>query len=677
MLDLVHDHTEESKNNLMVFEACHPAAKNFKSSQDEEGKLTNCRLEDDLLWKFLNSRNGIVDPYQGHVRNGKTQHLILHEESMLSKNSSQNNVMQKWPKGKSMSDEDPSERSQTHIEKVQRNLSENFLERGYSNNGVQFIYDHENLLRKIEKCLADNQSLENHLDSFSGEINTDNGNLMMQILGEKQLALQALSLFHWMQSHDPCLLNTRSYSIIFKYLGQEGLSELALKLFEHMPQEESYHCVNVYNSLIGALLTCGRSHEVLMLLKQLDRKGVKPDHVMLSLLITAARKGKYGLKCAWNLFRLLTKTPDETSSIVAFGALIKAFCDEGLHKEGLLLAVELEKSGIPLNAVIYNTLIDAYGKSEELEEAEGLFSEMVTKGLHPNESTYNALINAYGRIGQYEIGEAMLKEMLAAKLNPNVITYTALMNAYGKQKLSLKAADVFLRMKNNGIAPNAYAYTVLIHAYSEGRWHEKAAMAFENMKKEGLTPTVETYTALLDGFRQAGDIERVKEIWKEMRECGCLGTRITFNVLVDSFAKQGLYGDARDIIHEFGKLGLKPDQMTYNMLINAYARGVRHNQAPSIIKEMQVAGFKPDSYTYSTLVYAFIRVRDFTKALKYHNEMCKTKQMPDSKSYKKMKAILEAKLARKLENDKKANLGQLWKCQGSSKPAKKSFWKNK
>ena len=45
------------------------------------------------------------------------------------------------------------------------------------------------------------------------------------------------------------------------------------------------------------------------------------------------------------------------------GALIKAFCDEGLRTEALVIQNEMARKGVFPNAVVYNTLMDAYCKS--------------------------------------------------------------------------------------------------------------------------------------------------------------------------------------------------------------------------------------------------------------------------------------------------------------------------
>eukprot|EP00249_Psilotum_nudum_P012477 c23809_g1_i2 orf=3-2129(-) len=515
----------------------------------------------------------------------------------------------------------------------------------------------------IANNLPTNSMLGEFLDSFSEQVDTSCGNEILRSLGDQRLFCQALSFFEWMRIHTPCLLDSKTFCTIFSVLGRAGMVDRALTLFRNMPNESKFHCVNAYNALISALANNGRNKDALLVLEEMATRGVRQDSVTASILITSAWKNNHNATDAWRIFALMDEKRIQPS-ITVFGSLIKAFCEEGLRKEALVIAREAERRGLTINTVIYNTLIDAHGKEDLLEEAEGLFSEMQNRGVCPSVSTYNSLISAYGRQGKWESAEALLAEMQASGVIPDVVSYSALISAYGKQKLSEKAANAFLRMKKNGICPNAYSYTALIHAYSEGGWHEKATISFENMVREGLLPTTETYTALLDGYRQAGELEKLKHVWKMMRKEKCVGSRITFNVLVDAFAKQGCYKDARDVIFEFAKLGYKPDRLTYNMLINAYARGGRHVKIPEILKEMSAAGFEPDPFTYTTIIYAFLRVRDFKKAFLFHNRMCKYNQQPDKETYMKLKTILDTKYAMKVERDQKSVFGQAQKQNG-------------
>ncbi|KAG6398482.1 hypothetical protein SASPL_139944 [Salvia splendens] len=506
---------------------------------------------------------------------------------------------------------------------------------------------------------------------------------VLRLLGEEGEVMSCLYFFEWIGLREPHLVTATACSVLFPLLGRARKGDELLVVFKNLPFKQNPHFrdVRVYNAAISGLMSCGRYNDAWTVYEMMEASNIRPDHVTSSIMITVMRKNGDSAEDAWKFFEKMNQKGIEWS-LEAVGALIKLFCDEGLKKEALIIQSELEKKGISSNAVIYNTIMDAYGKSNHVEEAEGLLTEMKAKGVAPTAATYNILMDAYSRRMQPDIVEKLLEEMEAAGLEPNVRSYTCLISAYGRQKkMSDMAADAFLRMKRVGIKPSSHSYTALIHAYSVSGWHEKAYLAFDDMLREGIKPSIETYTALLDAFRRAGDTETLMKIWKLMIRDKVEGTRVTFNILVDGFAKQGQYVEARDVMHEFGKHGFHPTVMTYNMLMNAYARGGQESKLPQLLKEMAALNLKPDSVTYSTIIYAYVRVRDFSRAFYYHKQMVKNRQVPDAKSYEKLRAILNVKAKIKNRKDKSALMGIIKASAGLLKEKKKGkkdeFWKTK
>ncbi|CAM8894081.1 unnamed protein product [Rhodiola kirilowii] len=537
----------------------------------------------------------------------------------------------------------------------------------------------ERILR-LARCLPENTTLGEVLGPFEGQVGEKQSWEVLNLMGTEGLIVSCLYFYEWMGLQEPSLVTPRACTVLFPLLGRAGMGDKLMILFTNLPKTKRLRDVHVYNAAISGLLCSGRYKDALTVFEEMERNNVLPDNVTCSIMITVMRKNGSTAKEAWDFFEKMTRKGVDWG-LEVMGALIKAFCDEGLVKEALIIQMEMEKKGIPSNAIIFNILMNAYSKSGHIEEAEGLFAEMKVKGLMPTPATFNTLMDAYSRRMQPEIIENLLVEMKDAGLEPNARSYTCLISAYGRQrKMSDLASDAFLRMKKMGIKPTSHSYTALIHAYSVSGWHEKAYAAFENMLREGLKPSIETYTALLDAFRRAGDSDMLMEIWKLMISNKVRGTRVTFNIILDGFAKQGHYKEARDVISEFGKIGLSPTLMTFNMLINAYARGGNHEKLPQILKEMEVLNIKPDSITYSTIIYAYVRVRDFRRAFLYHKQMVKSGQVPDRKSYEKLREILDVKAATKNRKDRSAILGIVNSKMGllkSKKRSKDEFWKNR
>ncbi|KAG0593379.1 hypothetical protein KC19_1G325100 [Ceratodon purpureus] len=527
---------------------------------------------------------------------------------------------------------------------------------------------------QIAYNLPKNRALEDYMAPFMSKFSNIQANLILEALCGDDLTDQVISFFRWMRSHDPCLWNSRSFSLLFTFLGRMGMPDEALVHFEMLPEDKQFHSVEVYNTLITCLTNCNRQDEVPSILEKMKTLGNEPDAVTFSILMNSAVKGGRSLQEVWALYQDMGER-GVTPSVNVFGTLIKAFCEEGRLKEALLVTTEMEKLKIPFNVVIYNMLINAYGKAGKLEEAEGLMTEMQQRGIQPNVGTYNTLIFSYLESKQFTVAEGLVEEMESLGLLPDVVTFTTLLGAYGHEGKTEQAAQVFSRMEARGIQPNSHTYTALINAYSAGRWPEKAVRAFEMMQRRGISPTVESFTALLDAYRRVGDLEMVNTVWKTMKKEGCVATRVTYMTILDAYQKKGRYKEARDLIEEFKNQGHKPDLMVYNMLLNSYMRGGRHLRAPEIVQEMKAAGFLPDSFTYCTLIYGYLRVRDHTMALKYRREMMNRGQLPDAKTYAKLRAILKVIEGRRDVNNYKSQKGKPSRPPRKDSEKAKSYWK--
>lgn len=532
------------------------------------------------------------------------------------------------------------------------------------------------------KNLTENQTLGEMLAGFEKRVSEKECVEALVMMGESGFIKSCLYLYEWMSLQNPSLVSPRASSVLFTLLGREGMADMILLLLRNLPDKDEFRDVRLYNAAISALSASQSYDDALEVYESMDKINVHPDNVTCAVMITTMRKAGRTAKEIWEIFEKMSEKGVRCWSQHVFGALVKSFCDEGLKEEALVVQTEMEKRGVRSNTIVYNTLMDAYNKSNHVEEVEGLFAEMRGKGLKPTSATSNILMDAYARRMQPDIVETLLQEMEDLGLEPNVKSYTCLISAYGRtKKMSDMAADAFLRMKKVGLKPTSHSYTALIHAYSVSGWHEKAYASFEEMCKEGIKPSVETYTSLLDAFRRCGDVEKLTEIWELMLRERIQGTRVTYNTLLDGFAKQGHYIEARDVVSEFGKMGLEPTVMTYNMLMNAYARGGQDSKLPQLLKEMAALNLKPDSITYSTMIYAFVRVRDFKRAFFYHKMMVKSGQVSDPRSYEKLRAILEDKAKTKNRKDKNAILGiinsKFGRVEAKPRGKKDEFWKYK
>ena len=119
---------------------------------------------------------------------------------------------------------------------------------------------------QIAYNLPKDRVLEDYMAPFMNKFSNIQANLILEALCGDGLTDQMLSFFRWMRLHDPCLWDSRSFSLLFTFLGRMGMPEQALVYFGMLPEDKQFRSVEVYNTLITCLTNCNRYDWLLVLL---------------------------------------------------------------------------------------------------------------------------------------------------------------------------------------------------------------------------------------------------------------------------------------------------------------------------------------------------------------------------------------------------------------------------
>ncbi len=116
---------------------------------------------------------------------------------------------------------------------------------------------------------------------------------------------------------------------------------------------------------------------------------------------------------------------------------------------------------------MYNTIIDALGKSGRLQQMVQFHTDMQTNAVQPDVWTFASLIHAFGRAGDFPKMLRYVEELKTAfpKTQPDDIVYNIIVNSFGKQKQYDKVIYWYEQMRAAGFAPNTANYVHLIDAY--------------------------------------------------------------------------------------------------------------------------------------------------------------------------------------------------------------------
>lgn len=287
---------------------------------------------------------------------------------------------------------------------------------------------------------------------------------------------------------DPSISN----SIIALY-GRCERPDLARKIFDRMPRD-----VIAWNSMISAYSHVGHSYDALSLFDQMLLENVKPNSTTLLIVLSACshmaalHKGKWiheytkesGLDFDVSLYTALVdmyaKCGKLTTSrelfnsmpkrdVVTYNVMISAYGIHGDAKEALEIFREMERIGVKPNGVTFLALLSACSHAGLVKEGKILFDRMTTYSIRPTLKHYACMVDLFGRSGNLYEAEALIHSM---PIKPDGGIWGALLgacrmhnNAEMGEKIAEKAFE--LDPENDGyyvLMSNMFGHT--------GRWGE-------------------------------------------------------------------------------------------------------------------------------------------------------------------------------------------------------------
>lgn len=185
--------------------------------------------------------------------------------------------------------------------------------------------------------------------------------------------------------------------------------EKGRELFDQMPERN----VVSWNTMVVGYAQNGRAAEALLLFRRMQSEGVRPNKVTL------------------------------------LGAL-SACAQAGALDVGRWVHRYIESSGIGMDVLLCNCLIDMYAKGGSLRDARRVFDGMTERSV----VSWNCMISCLAMHGLGEDAISLFESMENERVDPNDITFLVVLSACAHAGLIEKGRSFFHCMvEEHGIAP--------------------------------------------------------------------------------------------------------------------------------------------------------------------------------------------------------------------------------
>ncbi|KAJ3685280.1 hypothetical protein LUZ61_014444 [Rhynchospora tenuis] len=503
-------------------------------------------------------------------------------------------------------------------------------------------------LCRVQRAVPQGCRVYARIISLEKHINLPIGNCLLHMLMWFEKLLTARIVFDKMTERD-----VFSWNVIISGYGKAGFLDEAVDLYQRM----LWVCVkpDIY-TFAGVLRCCGglpdlrRGKEVHA---HVYRFGYGSEVDLSNALITM-----YG-KCG-NLVsarRVFDGMP--VRDCISWNAMITGYFENYKNDEGIelfltMVGLSLEpslfaltsvishcllglgkalhgytiKTGFALDVTVCNSLIKMYSTSNQMDEAEKVFSRIKDRELiswtsmisgyeqngspekalelfqrmeynnvTPDEATLASVLAACACLGRLDIGIRLHKLAKRKGLETSRTVANSLIDLYAKSQCIDKAVEVFKRVPNKDVI----FFGTLISGFNINRRNLDALRFFRDMHQY-VQPNDVTFMAVLASCADLSAAMCGKEIHARALRVGLGLNGSLANSILDMYAKCARMDDAWS---QFRIMHGWHDVVSWNIMIMGYASLGDATQAIKLFDKMiKHARVRPDEVTFVSLLHA-------------------------------------------------------------------------
>mmetsp|Transcript_66818 Transcript_66818/g.120274 ORF Transcript_66818/g.120274 Transcript_66818/m.120274 type:complete len:1040 (-) Transcript_66818:72-3191(-) len=378
------------------------------------------------------------------------------------------------------------------------------------------------------------------------------------------------------------------------------------------------------NSVLDACIHHKDTKRLPMVLADFEKSALKPSIQNYGLVIKAYACLKNTRKC-WSVWQEMTASRGLIPSDVALSCMLDALVSSGQVEDAVSLFQEW-RSKVPLNTIIFSTLIKGFAARGDAERAMEMHRDLEAQGLQMNLLAYSTLIDVHARAGNLEKAEALMN-----------------------------------RMEKDGIRPNTITYSSMVKGHCLKGDLDRALQTFDKMLSASLKADTVIYNTLLDGAVKCSRFNLCDQLLKDMSGYGVEPSNFTLSIMVKMWGKRRNLNAAFDAVRTaLGDSRQRLDSQICTCLMSACFYNNDPRRALEALKEMKTWPNcdGPDGSTYGTLVSGLTRAHCFKEAVAAALEAAELSSGPRP-SIKALSSEVLRQLRKELESRKRQDLWEL------------------
>ena len=361
---------------------------------------------------------------------------------------------------------------------------------------------------------------------------------------------------------------------------------------------ESFHSIKHKDSiswyyLISVLIKHGKFLDGITYFEKMKQSGIQPDESTYAIVLSACGDTK-NLSLGQQIHSQVVKKY-KTLPVKIQNSLINMYgkCNE--IQKAISIFSELERNK-QANEYSWTNILSVLIKNNMSSTAIEYFNRMEKGGIVPNETTYITILSACSDIKNLKFGEKI--HLTISKKYSTTRMINSLINMYGKCNQIEKSLSLFKEIYDKN-KTNIYSWNIILTALFNNKKNEEVINYFTKMKERGIAPDHITYSVVLSACTELKDI--------------ALGEKIYFSIpekhrsILIQNNLMNLYGNCNNIdklLSLFHMLieNKLTDTYTWNIVISSLNKNKKYEKGIFYFEKMNEIGIRPDDVTYSTVL---------------------------------------------------------------------------
>ncbi|KAI4386572.1 hypothetical protein MLD38_004494 [Melastoma candidum] len=388
---------------------------------------------------------------------------------------------------------------------------------------------------------------------------------VMLLLRRRQLYAKALQVSEWWEGMELSKLSLRDYAsrvdLIAKVRGVAAAEKCIKSIPEEFRGEVVYRTLLANSVAIGDVdrsegifnkmrdldfpLSAFSCNQLILLYKRVDRKKIADVLLLME---------KENVKPTLFTYKILFETKARTNDLTGVDEIVEMMKAEGIEpdfqtqcniaknyiaggcpEKAEAMLKEMEGGDLKRNRPACIYLLPLYAELGNVEEVRRVWTVCESK---PSMVECTALIEAWGKLNNVEEAEAVFDKMSTTWKRLGSQHYLSLLKVYANKNMLIKGKDLVRRMSDEGCHVGPLIWDAVVKLYLGAGEVEKAD-AFLNkasMQEKGRKPLYFSLLSIMKEYARRGDVHNTEKMFIRMRQFGYTTRIQQFRMLVQAYA---------------------------------------------------------------------------------------------------------------------------------------------